>query len=187
MLKGNKVLLRPMQPEDIARQHKFNQDPELYKLDSDYPRVSPLERAQAFYESRTKYDENMAPFAIEADEKYIGYCSLMNIKDRHGNFELGIMIGDREYWGRGYGRDCVKLLLDYGFHHLGARRIALTTHAKNERAIRCYRACGFVEEGRPRQVVWIDGEYTDLVNMSILREEWRTLDVERRERYGLQS
>ena len=45
----------------------------------------------------------------------------------------------------------------------------------------------FVEEGRPRQVVWIDGEYTDLVNMSILRDEWRTLDVERRERYGLQS
>jgi RimJ/RimL family protein N-acetyltransferase len=63
--------------------------------------------------------------------------------------------------------------LDYGFRYLGARRIALTTHAKNERAIRCYLACGFVEEGRPRQVVWIEGEYTDLVDMSILREEWQ--------------
>jgi len=51
----------------------------------------------------------------------------------------------------------VKLLLNYGFHYLGARRIVLTTNAKNERAIRCYRACGFVEEGRPRKALWIEG------------------------------
>ena len=96
----------------------------------------------------------------------------MNLRNRYQNFELGIMIGDRNYWGRGYGRDAVKLLLHYGVHYLNGRRIELTTHAKNERAIRCYLACGFVEEGRPRKVVWIEGEYTDLVNMSILREEW---------------
>jgi RimJ/RimL family protein N-acetyltransferase len=66
----------------------------------------------------------------------------------------------------------IRVLLTYAFQACGARRIALTTHAKNERAIRCYRACGFIEEGRPRKAVWIDGEYTDLVNMSILREEW---------------
>ena len=175
MLKGRHVVLRPMQPEDIARQHEFNQDLELYGLDSTYPRVSPLERAQAFYDSRTKNDENLAAFAIEADGQYIGYCSLMDLQNRYGNLELGIMIGDRTYWGRGYGRDAIHLLLEYGFRYLGARRIALTTHAKNERAIRCYQACGFVEEGRPRKVVWIEGEYTDLVDMSILRDEWQAM------------
>lgn len=172
MLKGKLVLLRPMKPEDVARHHEFHQNVELYGLDSTYPRVSPLEHAQGFYESRTRYDENIAPFAMEADGKYIGYCSLMNLQNRYGNLELGIMIGDPEYWGRGYGRDAVKLLLHYGFHYLGARRIALTTHAKNERAIRSYLACGFVEDGRPRKAVWIEGEYVDLVDMSILREEW---------------
>jgi RimJ/RimL family protein N-acetyltransferase len=173
MLKGKKVLLRPMIQEDIARHHAFSQDIALYGLDCTYPRVSPWERAQAFYQERTKHDENIAPFAIEADGTYIGFCSLMDLQNRHGNLELGIMIGDRAYWGRGYGRDAVKLLLDYGFRYLGARRIALTTHAKNERAIRCYLACGFVEEGRPRKAVWIEGEYIDLVEMSILREEWQ--------------
>ncbi len=78
------------------------------------------------------------------------------------------MIGDREYWGRSYGRDAVRLLLEYGFHHVGTRRIALTTHAKNERAIRCYLACGFMEEGRPRKVAWVKGEYVDLVNIKNL-------------------
>lgn len=175
MLKGDRVLLRPMKPEDIARQHEFSQDLELYGLDSTYPRVSSLEKAQAFYAERTKFDENLAPFAIEADGKYIGYCSLMHLQDRYGNLELGIMIGDREYWGRGYGREVIKLLLAYGFRYLRARRIELTTHAKNERALRCYLACGFVKEGRPRKVIWIEGEYVDLVNMSILREEWQVI------------
>ena len=174
MLKGQRVLLRPMQREDIAREHAFNQDVELYGLDCDYPRVSPLDNAEAFYESRTKFGDDIAPFAIEADGQYIGYCTLMDLHNRHKSFELGIMIGDRAYWNRGYGREVIKLLLHYGFHYLGARRIALTTHAKNERAIRCYRACGFVEEGRPRQVLWIEGEYVDLVNMSILRDEWQS-------------
>jgi RimJ/RimL family protein N-acetyltransferase len=173
VLKGEKVILRPMRPDDIAWQHEFDQDLELYGLMGDTPRVSPLERAQAFYESCAKPDDNLAPFAIEADGKYIGHCALMNLRDRYGNLELGIGIGDRAYWGRGYGREAVKLLLEYGFRYLGARRMVLTTHAKNERALRCYRACGFVEDGRPRQVIWVEGEYTDLVDMSLFREEWQ--------------
>ena len=64
------------------------------------------------------------------------------------------------------------MLLSYGFHALGARRIALTTHENNPRAIRCYSACGFVEEGRPRQAFWTGRRYADLVEMSILREVW---------------
>ena len=175
MIKGERVILRPMKPEDITRQHEFEQDLELYGLDSDYPHVASLEHTQAFYEERTKPNKNTAPFAIETDGKYIGFCTLMNIKDRNGNLELGVMIGDREYWNKEYGRETVRLLLNYGFYYFGARRIALTTHAKNERAIRCYKACGFVEEGRPRKVLWIEGEYTDLVNMSILHDEWQTI------------
>ncbi len=175
MLKTDRVLLRPMKWEDVARQHEFNQDIELYGLDSSSPHVASFEKAQAFYEERTKSDENFAPFSIEADGKYIGYCSLMHLQNRHGNLELGILIGDREYWGRGYGREVIKLLLEYGFRYLGARRIDLTTHAKNERALRCYLACGFVEEGRPRKVLWIEGEYVDLVNMSIFYEEWQAI------------
>jgi RimJ/RimL family protein N-acetyltransferase len=177
MLKGTRVLLRPMQQEDVARQHEFNQDLEIYGLDCSYPRVAPLARAQAFYDSRSQAADDLAAFAIEADGKYIGYCSLMDLQNRYGNFELGIMIGDRAYWGRGYGRETIQLLLEYGFHYVGARRIALTTNAKNERAIRCYLACGFVEEGRPRQVLWIEGEYTDLVEMSILRDEWQAIQA----------
>jgi len=172
MFKGEKVILRPMREEDVARQYEFDQDVELTGLNCGYPHPTTEESARATYESATP-DDHAAWFAIEADGKYIGSCCLLNVQDRHGNFELGIVIGDRAYWGQGYGREAVNLLLAYGFHYLGGRRIVLTSLARNERAIRCFRACGFVEEGRPRQAIWIEGEYVDLVNMSILREEWK--------------
>jgi len=136
MFKSERVTLRAMRKDDVTRQHEFNQDLELFGLECDYPRATSLEKAMADFEGwSTKPDENTAWFAIEADGKYIGNCVLMNLKDRFGNLELGILIGDREYWNRGYGREAVRLLLRYGFHYLGSRRIVLTTHAKNERAI----------------------------------------------------
>jgi RimJ/RimL family protein N-acetyltransferase len=173
MFKGEKVILRPIKEEDIPRLYEFSQDVELFGLDCAHPMAAPLERIRANYQDWwIKEDHHKSFFAIEADGKYIGDCGLMGLGNPHGTAELGILIGDRAYWGRGYGRDAVRLLLRYGFHYLGLRRIVLTTHAKNVRAIRCYLACGFVEEGRPRQAAWVEGEYVDLVNMAILRDEW---------------
>ena len=175
MLKGEKVILRPMMKDDIERQHEFNQDVDQYLLNSALPHVSPLERAQEMYDLCTKKDRSAQYFAIEADGKYIGNCSLKLSIPFPGVYRLGILIGDRDYIEKGYGTDTVRLLLQYGFHYLGARRIGLGTNAKNVRAINCFRACGFIEEGRSRRVQWIDGEYTDLVIMGILREEWEEM------------
>ena len=173
MFKGEKVILRAATEADLPRIYEFSQDPELAGLDCGFPFAYPPERTRATYEGNLKEDHSKSFFAIEADGKYIGDCGLMGLANSHGNAELGIVIGDRQYWGRGYGREAVRLLLHYGFHYLGLRRIVLTTHAKNLRAIRCYLACGFIEEGRPRKALWIEGEYVDLVNMSILRDEWQ--------------
>ncbi|MCD4708299.1 MAG: GNAT family N-acetyltransferase [Candidatus Sabulitectum sp.] len=173
MFTGEKVILRAIKREDIERMHKFNQDVECHILNGILPHVLPFERAEKMYERYVEKDSEKERFAIEADGKYIGYCGLYLVYP--GVRRLGILIGDREYWGKGYGSDAVKLLLYYGFHYLGSRRIDLGTNAKNVRAIKCFKACGFVEEGRPRKVCWIDGDYTDLVNMGIMREEWEAI------------
>ena len=182
MLNGDKVTLRPMMKSDIERQHEFNQDIHLYLLNAGLPQVSPLKRAQEMYELCTKKDMNAQHFAIEADEQYIGICSLKRLAAYPGVYRLGIMIGDRDYLGKGYGTDAVRVLLEYGFQYLGARRIGLDTNAKNPRAINCFEKCGFVEEGRARKVQWIDGEYTDLVTMGILREEWERMEANKKQK-----
>ncbi len=66
----------------------------------------------------------------------------------------------------------VGLLLEYAFNLRNLQRVWLTVNATNERAIRCYAACGFVDEGRMRRHIWLRGRYDDLVTMGILREEW---------------
>jgi RimJ/RimL family protein N-acetyltransferase len=172
MLKGERVTLRAPRAEDALRQHEFEQDIELGSLLCKPLRATNLEQAQAFIAGLSQADENAAHFAIEADGLYIGYCSLFGLRHSLGNLSLEIVIGDRAYWDQGYGREAVRLLLRYAFHYLGRRRVGLMTHVKNERALRCFRACGFVEEGRPRQDFWYQGEYIDMVKMSMMREEW---------------
>ncbi|MDP9411100.1 MAG: GNAT family N-acetyltransferase, partial [Actinomycetota bacterium] len=102
----------------------------------------------------------------------VGRCGLYNIDRTARHAELGIGIGEREYWGRGYGREAVGLLLDYAFRLRNLRRVWLEVHADNERGMRAYRSCGFVEEGRMREHVWLAGRYVDNVIMGVLREEW---------------
>jgi RimJ/RimL family protein N-acetyltransferase len=91
---------------------------------------------------------------------------------RAGVAYMGVGILAPEYVGKGYGRDAIMTLLDWSFRVLNLRRVALDTLATNERAIRAYRACGFVEEGRLREHDYVDGAYVDAIVMGILRSEW---------------
>jgi RimJ/RimL family protein N-acetyltransferase len=173
MLKGQRVLLRASTREDMARQWQSENDPELHFLDGGRPRVMSMEKMMAYYDDFiAKDDPNHISWAIEADGKYIGHCNLHSVDHTARACELGIEIGDRAYWGQGYGREVIGLLLDYAFRHMNLHRVWLNTHSENERAIRCYKACGFVEEGRLRQHIWVDGRYVDRVIMGVLRREF---------------
>ncbi len=90
----------------------------------------------------------------------------------HSETWLGISIGDREYWGRGYGTDAMRLIVQYGFIELNLRRISLGLHAYNERALKSYEKVGFKLEGRMRGEGLRDGVRFDSLWMGILREEW---------------
>jgi len=177
MLKGPRVTLRGIRREDLPRLWEFNNDTDVELAGGgDPPIPQSLERLQAeFDKGASEGGRDGAWFAIEADGKLIGQCALHGFDLCKGvarNAELGIGIGDKEYWGKGYGREAVGLLVDYGFRHWNLHRIWLSTLSINERAIRCYRACGFVEEGRLREHAWNDGRYVDVAYLGLLRSEW---------------
>jgi RimJ/RimL family protein N-acetyltransferase len=172
MLKGERVLLRAHTREDLPLVWKFRTDVEVELAGGgDPPKPLTLAQVEAEFE-KGEFIFNEG-FAIEADGRYIGFCGLFNYDALARTCELGITIGEKEYWGKGYGREVVKRLLDYGFRLRNQRRIWLSVVSLNERAIRCYRACGFVEEGCLRQHTWCNGQYADLVYMGVLREEWQ--------------
>jgi RimJ/RimL family protein N-acetyltransferase len=176
MLKGEKVTLRAVTRDDLTLLCQFNNDLETEVTGGgDPPMPQTLARLQAEFDQQVaKGGRDGAWFAIEADGAFIGQCGLRDFNETDRTCELGITIGDKAYWGRGYGRDSVNTLLNYAFHYRNMRRVWLRVYGNNERAIRSYRASGFVEEGRLREHVWSAGGYTDLVHMGVLQSEWET-------------
>ncbi len=177
MLKGERVTLRACEREDLPRLHEFNNDLEVELLGGgDAPKPKSREQMQAQFEEREKSDKPrpqvVGDFVIEADGKVIGMCGLWRYDPTASTCAMGIGIGDREYWGKHYGREAIGLLLDYAFRVHNLRRVWLDTSSANPRALRCYVACGFVEEGRLRQHDWNNGQYVDRVYMGILRDEY---------------
>jgi RimJ/RimL family protein N-acetyltransferase len=85
---------------------------------------------------------------------------------------MGISLGDREYWGKGYGSDAMRLLLRYAFHELNLHRVSLNVFEYNPRAIRSYEKVGFVHEGRMRKFLNREGKRWDILYMGITRQEW---------------
>jgi RimJ/RimL family protein N-acetyltransferase len=112
---------------------------------------------------------------IETTEgAHIGNTSLMSInwKDRHA--ELGITIGDRSYWDKGYGSDAVQTMLKIAFKKMNLHRVFLRVHEDNARGIRCYEKVGFQHEGTMRESVFKEGAYYDVHFMSILASEFES-------------
>jgi RimJ/RimL family protein N-acetyltransferase len=158
---------------DLARLARFENDLGFVLAGGgDSPEPIPLERLQWDFDREiSDPSSGKSEFAIEADDAHIGRCGLYGIDRSIRHAELGIGIGDEEYWGRDYGREAVGLLLDYAFRLRNLRRVWLEVHAANESGIRAYRSCGFVEEGRMRERVWLGGRYAESVVMGVLREE----------------
>ena len=175
MLQGERVRLRAREREDLARLCEFNNDMAVELAGGGDPPMP-----QSYSRLLAEFDEEVAKggrdgtsYVIEADGKVIGQCALFNVDEIARTAELGITIGDAAYWGRGYGRESVRLLLSVAFRYRHLHKVWLYVHAGNERARRAYAACGFVEEGRLRAHVWSDGRYDDLLVMGILAKEWQ--------------
>jgi diamine N-acetyltransferase len=176
MLKGKRVILRSVEREDLPILSAFNNDLEVELASGGDPPIP-----QSFARLQVRYDESLrrgerdgCHFAIESEGKVLGVCDLFHFDETAHTCELGIIIGDKGYWGQGYGREAVDLLLQYAFQYRNLHKVWLSVNANNKRAMSAYYACGFVEEGRQRSHVWSDGRYVDLVLMGVLRDEWKS-------------
>ena len=177
MLKGNKVVLRALRRTDLDRLNAFNNDLQVELAGGgDPPMPQPLARLQAEFDAAaSKGGRDDANFAIEVDGQFVGICALFNFDWTGRSAELGLTIGDPNFWGQGYGSEAVRLLTDYGFRYRNLRKIWLRVHGVNSRAQRTYRKFGFIKEGELRSHVYANGSYDSLILMGILRSEWKAL------------
>ena len=172
MIKGQKVTLRAISKADIPIFVRWFNDPEVTQYLAGHMMPMSTESEERWFERQMAEGDGW-PLTIEtADGVTIGNISLMHRDKLNRHAELGLVIGEKEYWSQGYGMDAIRTLLRYAFEELNLHRVYLRVHSFNPRAIRCYEKAGFLHEGRLRQAIYRHGAYHDELLMGILREEF---------------
>ena len=171
MTDGKRIKLRGKKLSDAKDDYAWQTDPDLAELDAAAALTMTYQQYLSEYSFELCYPSSSRhEFAVETLQgEHIGNCVYYNVNAIEGKTELGVMIGKRDYWNRGYGTEVVNLLLDHIFTRTNLERVYLTTLTWNVRAQKCFKKCGFNECG---QVV--REEHTFLL-MVIYREEWERL------------
>jgi RimJ/RimL family protein N-acetyltransferase len=151
VLIGQKVVLRDKRIGDAATDYAWRCDSDLCRLDAVPTLDMPYPEYLGYYADELHYPSGRRrKYAIDSiqDGKHIGNCMYYDIDWDKRQAELGIMIGDRQYWGKGYGADAVTTLVSQIFVDTKIDRIYLKTLEWNIRAQRCFQKCGFIACGR---------------------------------------
>lgn len=171
MIRGEKTRLRALEHSDLAGFVGWINDPDVRRfMQIRYPLSMAAE--ENWWRDFNQQEQDLI-FAIENEQGvHIGNLGLHNHERENRQAMLGIIIGDKGHWGRGYGTDAIRALLRWAFDNLNLNRIYLTVYSYNPRAIRCYEKCGFRHEGIMRQARYYEGQYHDEWMMAILRDEF---------------
>lgn len=173
MYYGEKVCLRAYKEEDIKLAAEFVNDRELKKfLVVNIPFPMTIWEEEQWVKSQKGSKNGDYNFAIEDIEthKYIGGCGIQEVNWLARVAVVGIMIGDKDYWGKGYGTDAMKALMNFVFNNMNISKIRLNVFSFNTRAIKCYEKCGFKVEGVLKNELFKDGKYYDEIIMSAFRD-----------------
>jgi RimJ/RimL family protein N-acetyltransferase len=178
---GERVRLRSAERSDLEKFIEWINDPEVTKGLVLFLPMSSVDE-EKWFEGVMQRPQEEKPLVIDmkdgANWHLIGNSSFMRFDWVARSAEVGIMIGDKTVWDQGYGTEVMTLLLRHGFATLNLNRVYLRVYAENKRAIRTYEKAGFVHEGRMRQAVYKHGAYSDVLFMSVLREEWNVRNKE---------
>ncbi|MDO8568479.1 MAG: GNAT family protein [Dehalococcoidales bacterium] len=165
---GTKVRLREKRLPDARNDYIWQTDPELVELDAATVLLSSYHQYELDYANSLHYASPLRyAFAIDTFEgEHIGNCTCYDIDEPHGEAQLGIIIGNRQYWDKGYGVDAMNALVDYVLLNTRLTRLYLKTLDWNIRAQTCFEKCGFKPCGRLYQ-----DSYPFLV-MELHRNQW---------------
>lgn len=169
---GKKCYLSPINEDDAALYTAWLNDLEVTRTLQIASRTISLSGEREVLGRISK--EHTYAIIDRASDALIGNVGLHDVNHLHRTAEIGIFIGDKSFWGRGYGPEAMSLLLAYSFDYLNLRNVMLRAYSFNERGLAAYRRLGFKEIGRRRFAVQREGVESDEVLMDLLDAEFRS-------------
>jgi len=169
VISGNKVRLREKKLADVRNDYRWQTDAELARLDAAPLLMLPFSVYLMEYTTALRrVSHRRFPLAVDTLEgRHIGNCTCYDIDDKNGEAQVGIMLGDRNYWDQGYGADVINTLVGHVFATTDLQRLYLKTLDWNQRAQRCFAKCGFTPCGKMAQ------DHNCFILMELTRSQWK--------------
>lgn len=174
MLRGSKVSLRPIGPDDAEAMFASLQDPTVRHMTATVGEFT-REQVQKYCRNIAE-DEDRADFAIFANDQpqiTVGEVSINEVDWDNQQANYRIALYGEAFFGKGYGSEATRLVLEYGFNHMNLHRIDLEVFDYNARAVAMYERMGFVREGVKREALHWEDRFHDVIIMSMLKHEFR--------------
>lgn len=174
-LEGPRIRFDRLRLENIYTHYRWNNDPELNRLDSEVPFAE-----ESFGSFKKRFERLVAhpradclDFEIhEEDHGLIGVAFISGISGHHKHCSVGVTIGDRGFWGKGYGREAMDILLAYCFDSLGMHRVTASVFAFNDAWRKLVEGMGFTTEGTDRDYLLTEGQFYDRIRYAMLADEY---------------
>ena len=170
-LKGDRIYLSPINTEDVEQYTQWLNDLDVTISLGNPGVIYGIEKEREAIEQMIKGGTDFA-IVTHDEDRLIGNCGLFSITERNRKATMGIMIGDKNYWDQGYGREAIELLLNYGFNILNLHNIMLSVYSFNKRAIKCYLTIGFKEIGKRREAYILGKRKYDEILMDMLADDF---------------
>lgn len=172
MENNKRVYLRALEPEDYKRSVAWRNDDEIWgMLGGRKYFVSEAYEQKWINDAIFKGGDVRLAVCDTESNLYIGNVYLTDIDYVNRTAESHVLIGDRDYWGKGLATEAYMLLLDYAFNELNLNRIEALVLENNIRSLNMHKKCGYVEEGIKRNSVYKNGKYINQIIMAVLKEE----------------
>ncbi|MBU5437302.1 GNAT family N-acetyltransferase [Tissierella sp. MSJ-40] len=174
LFESSRIVFKKMTSDHTELYHTWRNDIGIMQSTSPFLDVYHLEETREFIDHVILGSPSSKSYIIVEKESDtpIGIISLINIDYKNRNAECIIDIGDKNYWGKGYGTEALKLLLDYAFLEMNLNRVSLRVFSFNKNAIKLYEKVGFKHEGNSRQSLFREGAWHDIIHMGILQNEY---------------
>lgn len=169
---GKSVALRPIRPDDAA--FFRNLDDEYYRnVDAEVPFPLSDARLSSWLEQQQKarFDDAIRLMADNKDGETVGTIHTYQCHRRNGTFKYGVAVAP-EHRGRKYASEMIIMILRYYFLQLGYQKATPHVYAFNEASVRLHEKLGFLQEGRLRNMVYMDGKYHDEIHFGMTRDEF---------------
>ncbi len=172
-IQGTDIYLRELRECDLEGPwHGWFNDSETTRFQNKKVFPNTREKQRAYYDSLKASSSDVVLAIVEsATGKHVGNVGLHHIDWIHSSAELGIVIGDKSARGKGYGRQCWKLITDYGFETLNLHRVYATILSENVASRKCAEAAGFKKEGEISEAFYKNGKYHNAAYYNALRDK----------------